>query len=117
MEQPTQIKKPWLFRIVTILYTLLILPSFMLPFGAIFMFDAPGSDNIYNEILALLLATAPITLILASIGGFSCAFNTLQPGEKVKGTIFAWLPIIHLALILGGFELLDLLCQGKFVCN
>ena len=115
---PIQPPKRWSRVVLSIFYGLLIAPSLMLTYGAIFAFDSPGSEKSrLTTLFALSTAIVPLTLLLSCIGGLICTIGIQNSGKIIVGRMFGSLPIVNLALILLSIALLQVFCGGRLVCD
>ena len=110
--------KPWGLRILSAIYAALVLPSLVAAFGALFMFDAPGSQDIVAlKVLAIALFILPAALIVSAIGTLACSFGNRRFWKIATGRVFGALPMLNVLLIVIAIIVLQQVCPGQEACH
>ena len=107
----------WSARILIVVWALCIVPAAFAALMPVMMFDAPGSQQSpFTWLVFVSVATAPVILLVAVVGGFATAFRRASGNRYQLTWLFAALPFLSIVMIFLSVWLLDTYCGGKFVC-
>lgn len=107
----------WLLRLISLIWGVLLLPAIFLSMMSVMIFDSPGSEtSLLTIIFALSTMTAPLVLLVASIGGFRLSFSKELSQKNSTAEIYMLLPFLNIVLFVTTFTLLELFCNGEFSC-
>lgn len=98
---PAPSEHRWIFRIISLIWALVIPPSLILLPISFFLFDAPGSENmILVKIMFFSIWLNPVLLLIACIGGFILSFRKNLDQNIRTAKIFAILPLMNIPLVI-----------------
>lgn len=105
-------------RILSIVWGSLVLPSCGTALFSGMIFDAPSSTgNVFVHFIFWSLFTAPLTLLVACIGGLIFSFGKNSENKIWQGRLFALLPFLNVAVLIAGIVLLQIFCGGSTTCQ
>lgn len=111
MEKAKKIEK--FVHLSNFTFGILLFPSLYLCLMSIMMFDSPGSsDNVYLKMLVYSIWSFPLMVILSR-----WASKDYYKTQKYKeALVAALLPLISIVAYVIFSYLLDVKCNGRFVC-
>lgn len=102
------------YKLFGVVYSMLILPGFVLLFGSVFLFDDPKTMESYlAKIFFFLSFTIPFTLFVGSIVSFWKDLLSNKIGS-LSTKILIYLPVIQITLLILTFLVILKLCNGEF---
>lgn len=107
----------WLLRLTSLIWGIAFFPAIFISMMSVMIFDSPGSEtSLLTVIFALSTMTAPLVLLVASIGCFRLSFSKKLSQKNSAAKIYMLLPFLNIVLFVTTFALLEMFCNGEFSC-
>lgn len=98
-----------------IIFTLIGIASILLALTSVMLFDAPGSENnTYLWITFWSAVALPFTCFGSVIASWYIFFKS---ANYKKAFLVSLLPCLVIAVLCGSLVMIEIYCQGNFVCG